>query len=94
MLKGVLRSSHGLVHIADLGQGHLADDLWWSGALKPCLATWAAAEAKVGGQEDMGRVCTTRGDGACRKGRVPTSRGPSLYSPADPKQGDGLRLQP
>ena len=30
VLKGILCGSHCLVHIADLGQGHLAYDLWWS----------------------------------------------------------------
>lgn len=29
VFKGILCSSHCLVNITDLGQGHLADDLWW-----------------------------------------------------------------
>ena len=35
VLKGVLCSGHGLVHVADLGQGHLAEDLQGRRALKP-----------------------------------------------------------
>lgn len=37
ILKGILSGSHCLVNIADLGQGHLADDLWWSRAVRPSL---------------------------------------------------------
>ena len=36
-LKGTLSGSHCLVNIADLGQGHLADDPWWNSAMKPSL---------------------------------------------------------
>lgn len=39
ILKGILSSSHCLVNVTDLGQGHLADDLWWSRAMKPSLCS-------------------------------------------------------
>lgn len=39
ILKGIFCSSHCLVNIADLGQGHLADNLWWSRTLKPSLGS-------------------------------------------------------
>ena len=39
ILKGIFCSSHCFVNIADLGQGHLADNLWWNRALKPSLGS-------------------------------------------------------
>lgn len=68
ILKGIFCSSHCLVNIADLGQGHLADDLWWSRNLKPSLgsvdtdtpacspATWVHSERKFYQWKGTGRV--------------------------------------
>lgn len=39
ILKSIFCSSHCLVNIAGLGQGHLADNLWWSRTLKPSLGS-------------------------------------------------------